>query len=242
MVDIKEILWVHLMYLKVLQKCDVLLSVTDEDSDGIRRRSRHRSVLTIPNGVDTDRFSPRSEGDEPEVIFFGNMDFPPNIHAATHFIENIWGKVQAECPTAKLIIAGRNPDSSLKEIASRHENVNVLGFVEDMRHHIGKAWGVVAPMVDGTGIKNKILEAFSMGKPVVATSLAVQGLDAQDGSNIFVSDNPTEFADIVVKLLRDKDLRGEIGKSARDHAMKRFTWKAQAERLHSTIQRNTQRV
>lgn len=229
--SLKTIFTLLWLYYRVAVKCNILLAVTNEDATSIRKYSSHRNVYTLSNGVDSNHFTPYNEGPVPIVLFSGNMDFSPNINAVKFFVSKIWKKVLKESPFAHFVIVGRNPVCSVKELALSYKNVSVLGFVDDIREYIGRAWVVVAPMIDGTGIKNKILEAWSMGKPVVASKLATHGLSARDNKNILISDDPHQFAKNVERLLADRTLRMEIGNDARRHVIRNFSWVSRADQL-----------
>jgi glycosyltransferase involved in cell wall biosynthesis len=195
-------------------------------------------VSIIPNGVDSDFFKPGCTGtDRPIVVFTGVMDYEPNVTGALYFIESILPQVQKSVPGVSFKIVGRDPDPKLVELSHRLPNVEVTGFVEDMRPHFDEALVYVSPLRSGAGIKNKILEAWSMGKPVVATRMSCDGLSYEDGHDILIADKPAEFADAVVRLLIDPELRSRLGQNGRQRVVNQYSWRVQAERFQTIYER-----
>jgi len=228
---LKNMSWVFWAYYRILRKCNILLAVTEEDSRSIKFFSRHRNVYTLCNGVTLKSFNREVESDKPVILFSGNMDFPPNVEAVRFFVENIWERIKKRFLEAEFWIVGRNPVPLVKELSIKYDGVRVTGFVDDIRSYISKSWVVIAPMINGAGIKNKVLEAWAMGKPVVATKLASRGLSSNDGSNILIANSRDEFYKKVCVLLDNKLLRYQIGEKARRHVSMNFTWDATAQQL-----------
>jgi Glycosyltransferase len=139
-----------------------------------------------------------------------------------------------EYPDIKMLIVGSNPDRKIKSLAD--DNVVVTGFVEDIRPLLNRAKLFVAPLRSGSGIQNKILEAFACGLPVVTTSYGNAGIKAADEKQVIVRDNPDEFAQIIISLLGDNSKRNELGKSARELVEKEFSWENRAIRLEEIYQ------
>jgi len=213
------------------------IAVTSEqDAHVVRRRAPQANVQVIPNGVDTDLFSPmpvRANG--PEVVFTGVMGYRPNELAAIHFYKRVFPLVRARIPNVRLTLAGKGPTPRLHEVVSRDPAVAVTGFLEDIRPCIARASAYVAPMVSGAGIKNKILEAWAMERPVVGTPLAWGGLEGLPGQTHFVAESPRLFADCVVRLLENRELRQAMGRRARDLVLERYQWSAQSSRLAAAL-------
>ena len=126
-----------------------------------------------------------------------------------------------------------NPSKEIKRLES--EDVIVTGYVSDIRAYIAHASVSVAPLRIAKGIQNKVLEAMAMGTPVVATSAANQGINAQDRQEIMIADDPQKFADAVVELLRTRDLREEIAKNAEALVRKNFEWDTNLKNLIDII-------
>ena len=153
------------------------------------------------------------------------MSFPPNVTAVLHFYQNILPLIRRELPNVRLIIAGRDPAPSIAALAS-DPFVTVTGFVDDMRPWLARAGLMVCPMVMGSGIKNKVLEALAMARPVVATTMGVEALEATSGHELMIADTAEEFARATLALLRDSAARRRMGAAGRDLVLRRYTWDA----------------
>ena len=138
--------------------------------------------------------------------------------------------VREAVPEAELFIVGSHPPPAVISLADS-PGVHVTGFVEDIRPFMAAASVYVVPLRLGVGIRGKILEAWGMAMPVVATSVACAGLSCRDGENILVADAPEEFAGHVVRLLRDPALRECLGRGGRSTAEERYSWEAAASQL-----------
>lgn len=191
-------------------------------------------ITVVENGVDSDFFQPLDGTEDfPSLVFEGNQGFPPNIDAARHLVSDVFPLVRREFPACRVYIVGRDPDRATLALAS--DRVVVTGRVEDIRPYLDRASVFVCPMRIGAGIKNKILQAWAMAKPVVATPIAVGGLQARHGDNIAIARRAATFAAEVVQLLRDPVRRRELGKRGRDTVLARYTWQEQASRLEAVF-------
>lgn len=182
-------------------------------------------IEAIPNGVDLDYFKPRiAEEESPSLVFTGFMDYAPNEDAMIHFCSKILPLVEKTYPQIKCYIVGKNVSNKLKEAVANKKNVVFTGFVKDIRTFIDKATVFICPLRMGTGIKNKVLEAMAMGKPVVSSSIGAEGIDVVPGKDIMIADKPEEFAKQVVELLKDKNKRLELGMNARRLVENKHNW------------------
>lgn len=236
---IKRFYW-HNQYKKLLRfenklqrMYDKITVVSGVDKKWLIEKSKisPQKVEVIPNGVDTDYF--KSDDKEKEVhsiIFRGVMSFQPNIDACLYFIKNIFPLIKKEVPEVKFYIVGPNPPNEIKKFSS--SNIVVTGYVDDIREFMSRCSVNVAPMVSGSGIKNKILEAMAMEKPTVATSIACEGTpDVIDSENILIADTPGEFAKKVVLLLQNEVYASEIGRKAREFVVENYSWEIAAKKF-----------
>lgn len=188
-------------------------------------------VCTMGNGVDHNYFSPspsRSSPFSPEevpIVFVGSMDYWPNVDAVTWFVREVMPGLACENPSARFYIVGRNPAPAVR--ALRAARVHVTGTVDDVRPYLQHAGVVVAPLRVSPGLPNKVLEALSMGQPVVATSLCKAAIHAQEDSGLCVADTPEEFSAQIVRLLGSAEQKRKLGQQARDGVMGRFVWSQQ---------------
>jgi len=180
-------------------------------------------IKLLPNGVDTDTFSPNYSNSIPlRVLFTGNMDYAPNVDGVEYFTNEIWPLVLKEVPLAKFVIAGQKPVASVKALAS--ENVEVTGFIEDLAKEYTKAQVLVAPLRFGAGTQNKVLEAMASAVPVVCTDIGFKGLNAEQGEGIWSFTDPEKFAAKVIDLLKDSEMAKMAGLKGEQIIQNHFSW------------------
>jgi glycosyltransferase involved in cell wall biosynthesis len=194
----------------------------------------HGQVAVIPNGVDLEYYAPRSEPEDAAgLVFEGNMAFGPNVDAVLYFHRAIFPRIVARLPDATLTVVGKDPHPSIRALAG--PRVRVTGTVEDVRPHVARAALFVCAMRKGAGIKNKILQAWAMGKAVVATPTSCGGLSYRDGENIRVAASPGAFSDAVVELLNDPERRRRLGREARATAEALYSWERRGTELEGRL-------
>jgi sugar transferase (PEP-CTERM/EpsH1 system associated) len=194
------------------------------------------NVIYCAHGVDAERFAPRADvAPEPGlVVFSGGMNINTNINAVVWFAEEVWPQIKAAAPTAKLRIVGRNPTRPVRQLAELTD-VEVTGRVTDTADHIARATVCVNPMLIGAGMQNKLLEYMAMAKPVVATSVANEGIGAPPDECLLIEDTPRGFADAVVRLLRDPARSAQLGMAARRYVERHWTWEAHFLKLEQAM-------
>jgi protein-tyrosine-phosphatase/glycosyltransferase involved in cell wall biosynthesis len=195
--------------------------------DAVNRVPGRNHVLL--NGLRHPPEQPAVRKVQNRVIFSGNMNFPPNYEAAIYFIDTVLPLVREARPDAHFVVAGRNPIAELSRRASGA--VTILGAVEDMHAEIAKGAVYVAPLISGGGFKNKILEAVASGTFVVASSTAVEFLDASFRDLLLVADSPRLMADHVVAVLEDPGRYAARLDSLRRQVHTDFTWAGRAGEL-----------
>lgn len=196
------------------------VTVSQDDQEQLRRKTEV-PVVVVPNGVDTDAFQPAPrEGHG--VVFVGGMTWFPNRDALEYFTADILPAIHASEATVPITWVGRASPGAAAEYA-RH-GISLTGYVEDIRPYVYDAACYVVPLRVGGGTRLKILDAWAMGKTVVSTSIGCEGLEAVDGENIIIRDDPTEFASAVSAVLRDPALRDRIGRNARSTAERIYSW------------------
>ena len=192
-------------------------------------------VSLVGNGVDLDYFRSRGVAKRPgSIVFTGVMDYFPNVDAVMWFCDKILPIVQQQIPEAGLTICGSRPAAPVRRLANRR-GVTVTGRVPDTRPYLDGAEVFVAPMRMARGIQNKLLEALAMGLPCVASVAAATGTVVQDGEGILAADDPEEFAQLVVRVLRDGAFRAAMARKARAAAEANYRWEAQLACLDHVI-------
>ena len=228
-------LGVNLLYERFcMRRVAECVVVSEDDAAMFRKVSSRVLVTVIQNGVDIDFFTPGSGAEVPgKLVFEGTMAFPPNQQAALYVVSEIMPRIWAKEPFATLTLVGRDPPPEVRGLAS--DRVFVTGAVDDIRPYVREAEIFVCPLQSGAGIKNKLLQAWAMGKAVVATSLSVGGLNAVDGNNLLVRDDANSFAAAVLQLMELPERRLTLGDQGRKTVEAAFTWTAQAKRVESLL-------
>ncbi len=215
---------------EMCRRFDGTIAVSEMDKERMETMYGAEHVYAIPTGVDTDFYQPRPDiAEKKQLVFTGSMDWLPNEDAMLYFIEQIFPQILQEEPETELVIVGRRPTSALQKIAEGKTNITLTGWVEDTRPYIAGSAVFIVPIRIGGGTRMKIYEALAMGKAMVSTSVGAEGLPLKHGEQIFFADKEREFADYVLQLLRDEQLRKKMGATARRYVYENFRWERVAE-------------
>jgi glycosyltransferase involved in cell wall biosynthesis len=220
---------------KMVRRFDHVIAVSEHDKNLMTAWVDPARVTVVPTGVDTGQFCPSQQPgqEEPLVVFVGAMDWEPNVDGAKYFCAEIWPLVLAKVPEAKFRIVGRNPDRRVQALAG--SSVEVTGRVPSVVEHLREAAVVVVPLRVGGGTRLKIYEAMAMGKAVVSTTVGAEGLDVHHGRDMILADSPVRFAESVITLLSDADLRSRQGRAAADLAAN-YGWPRIARNFNEVLQ------
>ena len=212
--------------------------ISQKEADFLRGQIGARSVSVVSNGVDLQYFHPcadRQQSDSmKEIVFVGMMDYFPNVDAVQYFCRDILPRIRTSIPQVRFSIVGRNPTTAVKKLA-REPNITVTGTVDDVRPYLAKAVVMVAPFRIARGVQNKVLEAMAMGVPVVGTSLAFQGLRIGHGDGIRQMDDPEQFAQSVITLLKDGQEQRTCVRKVRQYVERCHQWDDQGTLLNRLI-------
>jgi glycosyltransferase involved in cell wall biosynthesis len=196
-------------------RAGVAMVCSDVDRATYRALCPSAAVIVAPNVIDVVAYTPAT-GEEPETILYaGGMDWYPNRDAVEFFAFSILPRILRRLPGARFIVAGRNPTPEFRRRFAGIPSIEFTGAVPDMRPLIARAAVCVVPLRIGSGTRLKILEAAATAKPVVSTTIGVEGLDFARGSEILLADDPDSFASAVVDLLNDAQRRRLLGAAAR---------------------------
>jgi sugar transferase (PEP-CTERM/EpsH1 system associated) len=214
---------------RMAQTFDQLYVVSEQERQLFPDATRMDKLLALSNGVDLEFFTPDfvSAGQGQlrglSLVFTGVMDYWPNIQGITWFVERLLPRIQHAVPDAQLYIVGSRPTADVQKL-TRSKGVNVTGYVDDVRHYIAAASVCIVPLTIARGIQNKVLEAMAMGKAVVTTAQAFEGLRAIAGEDIIVADGEEDFAAAVVSLMLDVGRARDIGARARARTVQNYAW------------------
>ena len=208
----------------------IIISYPDRD---LIPHPEKEKIIVVANGVDTDFFHPLTREKKYDLVFTGNMGYPPNIDAAEFLINKILPLVLEKRPDLRVLIAGTSPTMRVMVLRSPH--VEVSGWVPDMREAYAQAKIFIAPMQLGTGLQNKLLEAMAMKIPCITSSLANQALNAKPGEEILVGETPQEYAHHILTLLKDKDSAASIGEKGLQFVLKNYSWETETAKIEALI-------
>jgi glycosyltransferase involved in cell wall biosynthesis len=214
---------------------DGCIEVSQEDKEMIEQAGVKKPVHVAINGVDTGYFaSGGKEATEPSIIFVGTFKFFGNQDAVKWMLSEVWPQVKLRQPNARFYIVGNQPPAWLRPV--NDPAIEVTGWVSNLAEIMQKCRVVVAPLRMGSGTKLKILEAMSMGKPVVSTGIGAEGIGAVDGREMLIRDDPRQFAEAVGACLNDPALAGRLGGNARLLIQNNFSWEKSAGQLDRAYQ------
>jgi polysaccharide biosynthesis protein PslH len=212
-----------------------VVAVSALDAELMRSEYGLASVGFVPTGVDLEYFSPspRSLRDNRELVFLGSMDWMPNEDGIRWFATEVFPRVQERVKGVRLVVVGRSPAPSLRELASRNTAIEVTGTVADVRPYLERAALSIVPLRVGGGTRLKIYEAMAMGVPVVATAIGAEGLPLRSGEQLLIADTPDEQVSAICALLADPARAARLAASALRHVQEHCSWDAVAERFIS---------
>lgn len=197
-----------------------------------------RNVHAVNNGVDLAYFSIGSEfanpypADVPVLVFTGAMDYWANIDAVCWFVRDILPAIMRKVPDLEFWIVGTRPTPEVQALAT-YPGVTVTGAVDDIRPYIAHASVSVAPMRVARGVQNKVLEAMALGRPVVGTAAAFEGLDVEQRYCELAADDAAEFAVRCIEQLRNAD--PSLGDLGRRYVASQHDWDTNMRQLHALL-------
>lgn len=190
---------------------DGVVCITRADADYFRQHGCRRQVTSIPFGVEPEDV-PNVEVEPASLFHIGAMDWVPNRESIEWLLDEVWPVVHREVPQAHLYLAGRKMPQ--KWMDADIEGVTVVGEVPDAGYFIAGKQINVVPLLSGSGIRVKIIEAMAAGKAVVTTTVGAQGIEFTDGENLLIADTPQQFAAQIKRLVEDQDYCRNVGAAA----------------------------
>ena len=178
----------------------------------------------VPNGVNTEYFTPAPDEETPALIYTGGMNMFANRDAVMHFLGEVWPHIRAASPGVRFYAVGQDPPKELTAFAASDPNVVVTGYVDDIRPYVRKAAVYVVPLRVGGGTRLKVLDAMASGKAIVSTSIGCEGIDVKPGEHLVTADTPETFARETLALLDDRARRRTLGGAARELVERRYAW------------------
>jgi glycosyltransferase involved in cell wall biosynthesis len=218
----------------LLPEFTAVLATSEADASQVRSIAPRANTLVYPNALPwtpVPNLEPQNA-----IVFSGNFEYHPNVDAVRFLIREIWPAIRQERPDVKLRLVGRGEEHIRHLLARHNDSVETTGPVENGLAEIGSAAVVLAPLRAGSGTRIKILEAWAAARPLVATTLAAEGLAAQHGENCLIADNAVKFSTFVLDLLDKPEERRRIGVRARRTFEHLYNWEVVWKALDTALQ------
>jgi len=210
-------------------------TIISEQDKNLIQHPQNQEIKVIPNGVDSDYFKSIPFEKEFEILFNGNMDYPPNIESAEYLVNKIMPLVWKKLPNTRLLISGASPNK--KVLALKSEKVVISGWVHDIRENFAKSKILVAPMQISIGLQNKLLEAMAMQLPCVTSTLANNALGAKHNEQILVANTPEEYVQCIFELLQDEAKARKISMNGYKFVINNFNWQSTTSALEALFRK-----
>lgn len=211
---------------------DLLIAMSEDDRGRLQAKV-DAPCEVVSNGVDTSAFVVSPDPGGKMCIFTGTMRYQPNAEGARWLLGEVWPRVVAEVPDARLLIVGPNPPDDLRGLAG--PEVELTGWVSSVPEYMGRASVALVPIRSGGGTRLKVLDALASGRAVVSTRVGAGGIDVEDGTHALLADDPAGFAAATVRLLRDEGERARLGAAARRLAVERYDWAVLGARFEELV-------
>jgi glycosyltransferase involved in cell wall biosynthesis len=214
----------------VYRRFNQVTFVTHDDRQTLFERMGQSGIelnktAVIPICIDTDLVKPVDPVPAPfRVIYLGTMNWPPNIEGILWLWESVWPLVKKRYPGARLTIIGKNPPANILALGEQ-QDVDVPGYVEDPTPYMKESAVFIVPLYAAGGMRVKIVDAWCWGLPVVSTAIGAEGIAIRDGENILIADSPNNFAQAIVRLLKDKELQSRMRANGRKWVEEHYNWR-----------------
>ncbi len=220
--------------IRLCRKFDLLVATTERDLSVFRENLPNQNIRVIQNGAGDSFFEDLGIAPEPFTLAFtGLFTHRPNHQGLMWFLDEVFPLIRQEAPAARIFVVGKNPSREL--LARASENIIVTGFVDDVRPYIARAQVFVIPLLAGGGIRGKALETMAMKRPIVTTTIGVEGIYLRHGESALFADTPGDFACAVLRLFADAGLREKIAAHAYITVRQHYVWAAKGNELDEAL-------
>ena len=217
---------------KICEIFDKCLMITREDKKRIETMNPSGNTCVIPAGVDTSYFYPLKIEEEPgSLVFVADLSWLPNVDGVLWFYNQVWPRIKKTFLPVKFYVVGRRPLEKIRKLSKKDQNIVVTGFVKDIRPYMARCSVYIVPLRIGGGMRLKILDAMAMERPVVSTSVGVEGIMVTDRENIVIADSEADFAERVIELLKERNLRRRIAQGGKRLIEQKYRWESIIETL-----------
>ncbi|MFY0612047.1 MAG: glycosyltransferase [Hyphomicrobiaceae bacterium] len=178
----------------------------------------------------------RYEDTEKKLMYVGFLGWEPNVQGLLWFIEKVWPTLLSRHPELRFDIVGKNPDERLQLAAKPHAGIKLTGFVDDLQSIYQDSRVSVAPLLFGSGMKVKVMDALARGIPIVTTTVGAESIEAESGRQLMIADDPSLMADHIDKLLENPVLWRQLQVNSRALVRERYTWQRLFDSMHRAIE------
>ena len=193
------------------------LIISEQDRELIFHPER-KTILCVPNGISESFFEPVMSSKKYDLVFVGNLSYAPNIEAV-EFIDKLLSTSELTC-----LVSGANPSSTISRIAAKNKRITLQGWVDDIREAYCSGRIFIAPMMIGTGMQNKLLEAMALGIPCITTPLAGNAIHGKHEEHLLIAQDMDEFKRAIERLINDHELYKTISANASFFVKQQYSW------------------
>lgn len=222
------------------QQADQLIVMSEDDKKFIAQQLGHEDkIAVVANGVDSAWFAEkeRQKTTEPTILSVGTFKWLPNKEAVEFLVQKVWPEVKKKVQNARLLIVGNAPTPKVLAYGDNDPQITVAGRVDDIRDAFKGADVLLAPVFSGKGTRYKILEAMACGTPVVASKIAVEGLDVKNGIHVLISNQAKELAQLTTQVLSDQQLWQKLSKNGKSFVSENYDWQLISGKLDAIYQK-----
>ncbi|MBR3571631.1 MAG: glycosyltransferase [Bacteroidales bacterium] len=200
----------------ILNKVDGYMTISEPDYQYFEKTAPEIPGVVIPFGIDMDNYELEDDfiaSDKPSLCHIGSMNWSPNIEGIEWFLDDVWPLIHEAHPDLEFTVAGHGTPDHLMQ--RKDANVKFVGTVPDANEFMLDHELMIVPLLSGSGIRVKIVEAMALGRVVITTSVGAEGLSVENGKHLFIADTPEEYLSVINKCIQTPDLCTIISENAR---------------------------
>jgi len=206
--------------LDAIDGCDVVMAISNEDQDTIRRLRPNARTLVVPAGMDVPDVAVNTNFSATDLFSIGAFDWMPNLQGTEWFAKSVWPTIHARFPDITISVAGKRMPASIEALAT--PSFRTVGEVADAKQFMLSHGIMVVPIISGSGIRIKILEGMALGKTIIATTIGAEGLGLTHNENILIADTPDEWIACIERCMADTSFCQSIGVNAHRFAYEHY--------------------
>lgn len=209
---------------------DAIITITNDDKKNIAQISSNKNIHTCLTGLDLSAYKPVLNPEKHNTLFhFASMDWMPNIEAVDWLMNEVWPKVISKQKNAQLVLAGRGMPERFKKLAC--ENVEIIENIDSSEKFYNTYDIMLVPLWSGSGLRIKLVEGLAYGKAIVTTSIGAEGIPYKNNSDLIIADEANSFAESIIRLLQNTDVKQSLQLHARKLAELHFDYRKLAADL-----------